>query len=130
MVIESYMILYVADQDRSTNYYSQLLNLEARLEVPGMTEFELSNGCVLGLMPEQGIKKLLGDQLPDPALARGIPRAEVYLLVKNAKAYHERALSLGAQPLSPLTKRSWGHRVAYSLDFDGHVIAFAEEMNY
>lgn len=46
------------------------------LNVPGMTGFTLSANCVLGLMPEAGIKRLLGERLPDPAQATGIPRAE------------------------------------------------------
>lgn len=81
---------------------------------------------MLGLMPETGIKKLLGEPLPDPQLARGIPRAEVYLIVENAQAYYWRALSKGARPLSEPVTRDWGHTVAYCLDPDGHVLAFAE----
>lgn len=34
-------ILYVADQARSTAFYSTLLNRAPTLNVPGMTEFEL-----------------------------------------------------------------------------------------
>jgi hypothetical protein len=36
---------------------------------------------VFGVMPEHGIRKLLGDRLPDPGMGRGIPRAELYLRV-------------------------------------------------
>ena len=36
------------------------------LNVPGMTEFRLNEETVLGLMPSAGIKRLLGDKLPDP----------------------------------------------------------------
>lgn len=32
-----------------------------------MTEFRLSDDHVLRLMPEAGIKRLLGERLPDPA---------------------------------------------------------------
>lgn len=35
-------ILFVADQTRSTEFYRKLLDKEPVLEVPGMTEFELS----------------------------------------------------------------------------------------
>lgn len=91
-----------------------------------MTEFEIG-GAVLGLMPEAGIKRLLGDGLPDPGRARGVPRAEIYLVVDDPAAYHARALAAGARELSPLTLRDWGHDVAYSLDRDGHVLAFARE---
>lgn len=119
-------ILYVADQDRSTEFYAKALGTDPVLHVPGMTEFALNDGCSLGLMPEAGIKRLLGDPLPDPAAGAGIPRAEVYLIVGDATACHDRALEAGGRELSPLEKRDWGDKAAYSLDLDGHVIAFAE----
>ncbi len=62
----------------------------------------------------------------DPDGAGDIPRAELYLRVDDAAAYHARALAHGAVELSPLVDRDWGDRAAYSLDPDGHVLAFAE----
>ena len=63
--------------------------------------------------------------MPDPAVARGIPRAELYLVVLDAAAYHARARAADATELSPLTRRSWGDDAAYCLDPDGYVVAFA-----
>lgn len=120
-------ILYVADQGRSKGFYSAALGLKPRLDVPGMTEFELGPGCVLGLMPEKGIKRLLPG-LPDPEKGGGIPRAEVYLTVPDPAACHARALAAGARELSPLEPRNWGDKAAYSLDPDGHVLAFAARL--
>lgn len=127
MTTESYFILYVADQERSTAFYSAALAATPRLHVPGMTEFDLPGGGVLGLMPEQGIRNLLGPELPDPALAAGIPRCELYLLVDDPATWHSRAQHAGARELSPLAPRNWGHHAAYSLDPDGHVLAFASD---
>jgi uncharacterized glyoxalase superfamily protein PhnB len=118
-------ILYVEDQDRSTDFYERALGVSPRLRVPGMTEFDLPGGATLGLMPEAGIKKLLGERLPDPERGRGVARAELYLLVDEPGACHARALAAGATELSPLQARSWGHLAAYSLDPDGHVLAWA-----
>lgn len=117
-------ILYVADQARSMAFYRAALDLTPTLDVPGMTEFTLSPGCVLGLMPEAGIKRLL-PALPDPAVAAGVPRAELYLTVDDPGAAHRRALAAGARELSPLSQRNWGDEAAYSLDPDGHVLVFA-----
>ena len=117
-------ILYVGDQRRSREFYAAALAMEPRLDVPGMTEFELADGCVLGLMPEKGIKRLLPG-LPDPWAGGGAPRAEVYLTVADPAAGHARALAAGARELSPLAARDWGDAAAYSLDPDGHVLAFA-----
>ncbi|RKY20719.1 MAG: glyoxalase [Planctomycetota bacterium] len=118
-------IVYVQDQQAATQFFEQLLGREPRLDVPGMTEFVLPGGAVLGLMPEAGIQRLLGEALPDPAAAHGTPRAELYLLVKDPQAYQQRALQAGARELSPLTPRDWGHEVAYALGPDALVLAFA-----
>jgi uncharacterized protein len=123
----SHFILYVADQRRSAAFYAVALGADPSLDVPGMTEFPLPGGAVLGLMPESGIRALLGPGLPDPVLARGYPRAEIYLLVDDPSACHARALAAGGTELSPLARRDWGHLAAYSLDPDGHVLAFARE---
>ncbi len=126
-MIRPHFILYVTDQARATVFYSRALGLVPRLDVPGMTEFELPRGAVLGLMPEAGIRRLLGPALPDPARGAGVPRAELYLVVDDAAEYHRKALAAGARELSAPAPRDWGHRAGYCLDPDGHVLAFAEE---
>jgi catechol 2,3-dioxygenase-like lactoylglutathione lyase family enzyme len=120
-----HLILYVQDQQAATAFWQAILDRPPNLDVPGMTEFSLGTQVVLGLMPEAGIRSLLGPSLPDPAAAHGIPRAEVYLVTDDAAACHARALAAGATELSSLAPRSWGDDVAYSLDPDGHVVAFA-----
>ncbi len=123
-----HFILYVQDQARSTAFYSAVLNADPMLNVPGMTEFELPGNSILGLMPESGIKRLLGDRLPDPSAASGIPRSELYLVVRSAENYLDRALDNGAKELASVEVRDWGQKVGYCLDPDGHVIAFAEDV--
>lgn len=123
----AHFILYVADQAASAAFWRAALDSVPRLDVPGMTEFALDGGAVLGLMPASGIRRLLGDRLPDPAAARGTPRAELYLLLHDARSCHARALAAGAVELSPVQPRDWGHRAGYLLTPDGHVLAFADD---
>lgn len=125
MTGQAEFILYVTSQAEAAAFWGAVLGCSPALDVPGMTEFTLNHGAVLGLMPETGIRALLGSALPDPARARGIPRCELYLLVDDPASYHARALTAGARELSPLSQRSWGDQVAYCLDPDCHVIAFA-----
>jgi uncharacterized glyoxalase superfamily protein PhnB len=127
-VTKTHFILYVEDQARSTAFYSQVLVCQPTLNVPGMTEFALSEHSILGLMPIAGIRRLLGDKLPDPERGKGVPRSELYLLVQRPIDYHRRAIEAGAIDLSDLADRDWGDRAAYSLDPDGHVLAFAEHI--
>lgn len=79
---------------KSTAFYAHVLNEQPSLDVPGMTEFTLSADCILGLMPEKGIKRLLGERLPDRALGRGMPRSELYLLVDRPFATTDALLRL------------------------------------
>lgn len=120
-----HFILYVRDQGMSTRFYQSVLNQEPQLNVPGMTEFHLSEGCILGLMPEKGIKRLLGRAIEDPEKANGIARAEVYLVVEDPEPFMARAQDAGARILSQIELRNWGHRAGYVADPDGHVVAFA-----
>ena len=121
----AHLILFVSDQERSMRFYAEVLDRPPTLHVPGMTEFPLPGGAVLGLMPEAGIRRLLGDAIADPAAARGIPRAELYLVVPDPAAMHARALRAGAREVSPISPRDWGDVAGYVSDPDGHLLASA-----
>lgn len=124
MVIHhAHFILYVHDQSASMEFYRRVLATEPVLDVPGMTEFALGDGAILGLMPESGIVRLLGGGVVPGGPE--VSRAELYLLVDDPGAVHTRALAAGAVELSPPARRDWGADVAYSRDPDGHVIGVA-----
>lgn len=124
----AHFVLYVSDQARSAAFYRTVLGVEPFLDVPGMTEFRLGADGVLGLMPEAGARRLLGEAIGDPASAHAAPRCEVYLVVDSPQAYLDRAVAAGARVLSPLRTRDWGHEAGYCADPDGHVLAFAREL--
>jgi uncharacterized glyoxalase superfamily protein PhnB len=124
------IILYVRDQPSARRFYEDLFRRKADLDVPGMTEFVLSESCTLGIMPGSGIKKILGNKTPHPDDGHGIPRCELYLLVYNAAAECNHAQSIGATLISPLSDRDWGDKVCYFSDLDGHIIAFAEKIKH
>ncbi len=119
-------ILYVKDQKISRDFYSLLLGKEPVLDVEGMTEFLLHDNTKLGLMPSAGIKKILHDII-NPDAAGAAPRCELYLLSENAGYFCNNAIAAGAIEISPLTARSWGDKVAYYSDPDGHILAIAEK---
>lgn len=122
-------ILYVADQSRSKQFYAAVLQQPPSLDVPGMTEFTLADNLKLGLMPENGIAKILGDKTPHPASGNNIPRCELYLQVDNVDAAYNRALTAGAKAVNPIADRDWGDRVGYVADLDGHILAFARKIS-
>lgn len=129
-------ILYVKDQKASRDFYCRVLEREPVLDVPGMTEFRLTESSLLGLMPEAGIARLIcpppvgsaeHNGLPHPAAAKGTPRCELYLPSPDPDAALQRALDAGGRLISAATRRTWGDVAGYATDLDGHVLAFALE---
>jgi len=91
-----------------------------------MTEFMLSDSFKLGIMPENGIAKIICPTTPHPNLGNGIPRCELYLIVENPEESLENAIRFGAREVRKSQARDWGDVVAYCSDPDGHIIAFAK----
>jgi predicted enzyme related to lactoylglutathione lyase len=125
-IVKDMIILYVADQQCSCDFYKSVLGKEPILDVPGMTEFELNEKTLLGLMPESGIEKILGDKTPRPSTGNGIPRCELYIAVPDVVKAFKNLISNGGKSISPPEMRNWGHLAAYGADPDGNIIAFAE----
>ncbi len=122
------IILYVSNQEASCRFYRNIFRKEPDMNVPGMTEFNLTENCKLGLMLNKGIAKILEDKTPHPESGNGIPRCELYLNVDNIQLEFDNANSIGAKLISPIADRDWGDRVCYFADPDGHIIAFAEKI--
>ena len=129
-IISVEIILYVSDQEKSVQFYEKLFRVSPDLHVPGMTEFRLSENCKLGLMPNNGIAKILSDKTPHPTTGNGIPRCELYFNVDDVEYEFQHALNIGATLISEIEVRSWNEKVCYFADNDGHIIAFAEKINY
>lgn len=119
------LIIYTKDQVASGRFYAGLLGLEATLEVPGMTEFRLNASTSLGIMPATGIARVLDHKIGVPDCRVESIKCELYLRVTDPSAYYDRALALGGHGVSPSALRDWGDVVAYCIDLDGNLIAFA-----
>ena len=98
-------ILYVENQQTSTDFYSKLFKQQPNLNVPGMTEFVFSDFFKLGIMPNNGIAKILLNNTPHPSLANGIPKCELYFVVDNIEDEFE------LEPTNTITTKTG--RVAY-----------------
>jgi uncharacterized glyoxalase superfamily protein PhnB len=123
--MEAIFIFYVSNQQKSRDFYHHVLQQQPVLDEEGMTEFIINEHTRLGLMPEDGIVRLLENKIPHPSTAKGIPRSEIYIYIDNPEAFYRRALQAGAKAISPLQRRNWGDSVAYCADLDGHTLAFA-----
>ena len=127
MITQFEFILYVSDQQKSRDFYQILLEQKPSLDVPGMTEFTINEFVKIGLMPNDGIAKIITPKLPHPNSGNGIPRCELYLQVENIETLFELAKKAGAIEISSIALRDWGDYVGYLSDFDGHVIALASK---
>jgi predicted enzyme related to lactoylglutathione lyase len=121
------IILYVSDQSRSRDVYSAILDQTPLLDVPGMTEFVITDSkreVRLGLMPIAGIQQLLP---AIPFTNTNNPRAELYIVSEDALAISDRAIAHGATVVRPLAPMDWGDTVVYLADPDGHILALAKK---
>lgn len=118
-------IIYVESQDKSKVFYRKALGLNPSLDVPGMTEFDLTENTSLGIMPGDGIVRVLDNKVPNPNSIKGIPKCELYLFVDSSDECYERALEAGGVGISKGMQRNWGDYVAYCSDVDSNIIAFA-----
>lgn len=124
--MEVEFILYVSDQKKSRLFYEKILSIKPTLNVPGMTEFTLSPACKLGLMPENGIAKIITPALKHPSKANRAPRCELYFKVKNIQSMYKKVQKWKLHIVSEPKQRDWGDVVFYISDPDGHVVAIAQ----
>jgi lactoylglutathione lyase len=118
-----YVILFVADLERSVAFYRDVVGLPFRLQGDGYVEFA-TKGAKFGLYDRNRLEELTG-QGPEPP---DRPGGEVVLLVEDVDAEAARLRAAGAAILSGPVDRAWGHRTVHVLDPDGFVVELAEEI--
>ena len=118
-----YVILFVADLERSVAFYRDVLGLPFKLEGDGYVEFA-TQGAKFGLYDRNRLGELTGQGTAQPAE----PGGEVVFLVEDVDAEAERLRAAGATILSGPVDRPWGHRTLHVEDPDGFVVELAEEI--
>ena len=64
--------------------------------------------------------------MPNPNLANGIPKCEIYLFVDNIKETYKKTIFLGAKSINLPNNRDWNDFVGYVSYFGGNIIAFVK----
>jgi lactoylglutathione lyase len=118
-----YVILFVADLERSTAFYRDVLGLPFKLQGDGYVEFA-TEGTRFGLYDRNRLEELTGH---DPE-APGRPGGEVVFLVTDVDAEAERLQEAGVPVLNGPVDRAWGHRTLHLEDPDGFVVELAQEI--
>ncbi|MBW7844218.1 MAG: VOC family protein [Bacteroidia bacterium] len=125
-IAKTHIILFVQDQQISKDFYQTVLATEPTLHVEGMTEFNIGNKIVIGLMPKNGIAKIIS---PERVFSdKIISTCELYLYVENVTDEYNRILKLNINCISKLQHRDWGDTAFYFSDPDGHIIAIAQKI--
>jgi lactoylglutathione lyase len=118
-----YVILFVADLERSTAFYRDVIGLPFKLRGDGYVEFA-TEGSRFGLYDRDRLGELTGHDHEPP----GRPGGEVVFLVGDVDAEAERLRGAGARVLKGPVDRAWGHRTLHVEDPDGFVVELATEI--
>ena len=118
-----YVILFVADLERSVAFYRDVIGLPFKLQGDGYAEFA-TEGARFGLYDRNRLGELTGQGAEGP----GSPGGEVVLLVEDVDAEAERLRAAGATILKGPVDRPWGHRTVHVEDPDGFVVELAVEI--
>ena len=123
---KTFFIIYVENLEKTKTFYELLFNIRPIIDEPGMCEFKLLDGSTLGIMPSTSLSKLFGKSFEKQKKTRSLPSAEFYFIVDDPLLCHQRALQLGSTEIREFSEMDWGDKAAYSLNHDGHILAFAE----
>jgi lactoylglutathione lyase len=118
-----YVILFVADLERSVAFYRDVIGVPFRLRGDGYVEFA-TEGARFGLYDRNRLGALTGQDSTTP----NRPGGEVVFLVGDVDAEAERLRAAGATILKGPLDRPWGHRTLHGEDPDGFVVELAEEI--
>jgi lactoylglutathione lyase len=118
-----YVILFVADLERSVAFYRDVVGVPFRLQGDGYVEFA-TEGSRFGLYDRNRLGELTGQD----ATAPHRPGGEVVFKVGDVDAEAERLRAAGAVVLRGPVDRPWGHRTLHVEDPDGFVVELAQEI--
>jgi lactoylglutathione lyase len=123
--VPDYVILIVADLDRTLQFYTEVLGL--RLGHRAGDYAQCATGATrLGFYTREAMAKTLGMPLEPPAAHT--PGFELGFKVDDVDAAFTELVKRGATPVTPPVTRPWGQRTAYIQDPDGYLIELAQPL--
>jgi len=117
----SYVLIYVADLERSVKFYREVLGFKVRLQEKIYVEFE-TEGTILALSDVK-----LGEKVVGPELIGSIDGSKRNFSltlgeVENIDATFEELSKKGVEFVNPPTTHPWGQRTAYFKDPEGNIL--------
>jgi len=120
-----YVVLIVADLERSIAFYSKTLGLGLRHRAERYAQLEAGT-TRLALYTREAMQETLGVSLDPPSLSA--PAFELGFKVADCDEAFSELVDAGARAVTPPTTRPWGQRTAYVRDPDGNLIELAEDL--
>ena len=118
-----YVVLVVADVDRSLAFYTGVLGLP--LAHRSGPYAQLDTGATrIALYQREAMAATLGR--PVRAADPGAPGFELGFKVADVDAAYAELTAAGAAPVCPPVDRPWGQRTAYVADPDGHLVELVD----
>ena len=121
--VPDYVVLVVADLDRSLAFYAEILGLPLGHRSGPFAQ--LATGATrVALYEREAMASTLGVEPlrpPEP----DAPGFELGFKVDDVDAVYAEVVAAGAPAVTPPTDRPWGQRTAYVRDPDGHLVEFA-----
>ncbi len=121
----SYVVLIVADLERSLRFYVELLGL--RLGHRAGPYAQLDTGTTrVALYERSAMEETLALTLQPPS--EDAPSFELGFKVSDVDAIFSELVDMGARPVMPPSDRGWGQRSAYLRDPDGYLIEVVQDL--
>ena len=117
-----YVLLYVADVEKSLAFYERAFGLTRRFfhDDAGKAYGELETGATrLGFVSHALAADTLGS---DVSSAGGGPAFEVAFTTADVPALFARAIEAGAEAVKDPTTKPWGQTVSYVRDLNGFLV--------
>jgi len=118
-----YVVLVVADLDRSLDFYVGRLGLPLGHRSGAYAQLD-TGPTRIALYQREAMSTLLGQPLSAPD--RRAPGFEIGFKVVDVDAAYAELVGGGAEPAVPPADRPWGQRTAYVRDPDGHLVELVD----
>jgi len=123
--ILDYVVLFVADLERSLAFYTGTLGLQIQHRAERYAQIRAGT-TRLALYTRDAMAETLGSTLEAPSVSA--PAFELGFKVADCDAAFTELVGAGATAVAAPTTRPWGQRTAYVRDPDGNLIELAQDL--
>ena len=121
-----YLILYVADFEKSLRFYRDVLGVPVRAEHGTYVEFD-TGSTILAFNTRESAREVTGLAIPDGEVAS--QSFELGFAVEDVPATIESLRRQGVTIVKEPVVKPWGQTVAYVADPDGHYLEICSSLD-